>query len=222
MMDVQYKKASVFILGAVLLLLLIISKCTSDKYKEESVRYKKNVEALKDTIRYKNNAIGTITASKKAFEVTAKELKKQVWIKDEKINKLTKDFEKLQSVIKTTTAVSIPEINVAYKDSVPFIFERKAQVKNDWYSLNVKSDHKGITLSNLNLENTSYHILGQKRDGLFKKPYWEAEVTNTNPYFKTTNIEIQVIQEKQPFYNKWWFRVTEIGLAAFAGAKAAK
>ena len=216
-METQYKKGVIFIFGVVVILLLLISKCTTDKYKEKSERLERNVKALNDTIRYKENKIGTITASKKAIETTVKELKKEVWVKDDKINKLTKDFNKLQSVSKITTAVNVPEIKVNYKDTIQYIFERKDNFLDKYYSFNYTSNQKGLIISDLNLENVSYIVIGKKRDGIFKKSYWESEVTNTNPYFKTIDVQIQVIQEKTPFYNKLWFRLAEMGLAGAAG-----
>lgn len=221
-MDAQYKKGVIFVFGAILGILLLISKCTSDKYREKSARLEQNVKALNDSIRYKNNKIGTVTASKKAIEATVKELKNEVWVKDERINKLTKDFNKLQSVTKIKTVVTIPEIKANYKDTIPYIFERKSNVLDKWYSFNYNSNQKGLTIYDFKLHNETFIVIGQKRDGIFKKPYWEADVTNTNPYFKTTDIQIQVIQEKTPFYNKFWFRMVEIGLAGAAGAAISK
>lgn len=221
-MELQYKKSLIFIVSIVLLVLLVISKCTTDKYKEKSARLEKNIEALNDTIKYSKNRLGTITASKKALEVTVGELKKQVWVKDEVIVKLTKDYKDLKSVAKIETTVKVPEIKLDYETPIPFEFERFLKVDKEHYSFNIKSNNIGLTLSDLNLENTSYIVIGEKRDGLFKKPYYVTEVTNTNPYFLTKNVEVQIIQEKKPFYNKLWFRMVEIGVAGFAGYKAGK
>jgi hypothetical protein len=205
----------------ILILIICFGACNFSNLKKDKNRLENNITALQDSVKYKNNAIGTITASKKALEVTEKELKEQTWIKDAKLAALQKEFNKIINSTKITSTVEVPEIKVPYKDTIPCVFERQQAVRDSWYSFDAKSTQKGFTIENLTIPNEQYIITGMKRDGLFKPLYLTVDVANTNPYIKTNDIKSQVVQVKQPFYNKVWFKVAIFAAGVAAGAAAA-
>lgn len=221
-MDNTIKKQAGYILAFVLGTILLLGQCNRSKILIENKKLKSNINALQDTIKYKENKIGGITASKKALLVSEKELRKEVYFKDERIAKLTKDFITLKSIVKVEQEVKIIEVPIMYKDTIPFKFEKVFNIKEKWYSIEGMSNQKGITISNLNLPNEQFLIIGEKREGIFKSKYLSIDVINTNPNFKTTNITTQVIQVKEPFYNKGWFRTIEVIGAFTLGAWSLK
>lgn len=221
-MEATIKKQAGYILAVVLGFILLLGQCNRSKLTSENKRLKSNVQALQDTIKYKENKIGGITASKKALEVTEKELRKQVYVKDERIAKLTKEFTTLKSVVKIEQEVKLVEVPIRYTDTIPCIFERKFNLREKWYSIDGVSNQKGITISNLTLPNEQFVIVGEKRDGIFKPKYLSVDVVNTNPNFHTVNITTQVIKVETPFYNKGWFRIAEMVGAFGLGAYLAK
>lgn len=216
-MTFEYKKQFGYILAAIMAVFLITGKCSRDKLERENGRMSKNVKAIQDTITYKNNKIGTITASKKAFEVTVKELRKQNWVKDEKLVTLTKEFNKLQSAIKITQEVEIKEIPIVYRDSVPCDFKRQDSISTKNYRFDYLSTQKGVLISNLSIPNEQYIITGYKSKGFFsKESELTVDVTNSNEVVKTKNIETQVITIPKPFYNRGWFTIS-VNVGCFIG-----
>ncbi|AHK11393.1 hypothetical protein F132_47 [Flavobacterium sp. phage 1/32] len=221
-MEKTFKNRIGIILGVVLLFILLMGQCTAFKLKSENKRLQSNIEALNDSVKYTKNKIGTITASKKAIEATEKELKNQVWLKDEKLKKLTEEFSQLKSATKIKTIVTIEKIPVPYPDTIPCIFDKKINVKEKWYNFKVTSTQKGLTIDSLMIPNEQYIITGMKSDGFFKPKYLNISVTNTNPFIKTIDVQTQVIKIETPFYNKGWFRVLEAVTFFGAGAYIAK
>lgn len=199
-------------LGIILAIILLVGQCNYDRLNRDNDRLKNNIEALKDSVRFKKNMIGTLTAEKKVLEVTEHELKNQVFVKDEKLSKLQKEFEKVKSSVKVVTNLEIKEIPVIFKDTIQCVFEKKDSVRTEFYNFDVRLTNKDFTLKNVNIPNTQYTIIGQKKDGLFKPVYMSIEVTNTNKFLVTKDLTAQLVEVKQPFYNKFWFK-TAIFLA---------
>lgn len=221
-MESNLKKQIWYGLGFILILLLFVGQCTQSKYKDENKRLKSNVEALQESVKYTKNKLGTLTASKKAIEASEKELKKQVWLKDEKLKKLTEEFNQVKSATKIKTIVTIEKIPVPYPDTIPCVFDKKINVKEKWYNFSLTSTQKGISIDSLQIPNEQYVITGMKRDGFLKPKYLQVSVTNTNPFIKTIDVQTQVIRIEQPFYNKGWFRVLEAVTAFGFGVYIAK
>lgn len=217
MITFEYKKQFGYLLAIAMFILWVTGKCSLDKSREDNKVMSQNVKALKDTITYKNNKIGTITASKIAFEVSAKELKKQNWIKDEKLVTLAKEFSKLQSATKIKQEVEIVEIPIIYRDSIPCNFERKDSISTKKYRFDYLSNQRGVTISNLSIPNDQYVLTGYKGGGFFSgNGVLTVDVTNTNEAIKTRNIETQVITIPKPFYNKGWFTIS-VNVGCFVG-----
>lgn len=216
------KNKTGYVLAVVLGVLLFMAQCSRSKEIGENNRLKSNIEALQDTIKYKENKIGGITASKRALEVTEKDLRKQVYVKDERIAKLSKDFDELKSVVKIDQEVKVVGVPIWYADSIPCIFEKKFAIAEKWYNIDGVSTQKGIKINSFSLPNEQFIIIGEKKEGIFKPNYLSVDVVNTNPNFKTKDVTTQVIKIDTPFYNKGWFRVAEI-IGSFAlGASLAR
>lgn len=221
-MEAFLKKYFKYVLVVLFVFLLFFVQCSRNNALSENKRLKSNIEALNDKVSYQENKIGGITASKKALEVTEKELRKQIFVKDERIAKLTKDFKELKSVVNIEQEIKLVEVPIYYKDTIPFVFERKFNLREKWYSIDGLSNQKGVFIDKIEFPNEQFVIVGKKSEGLFKPNYLTVDVVNTNPNFKTINITTQVIQVETPFYNKGWFRASEIVGAFVLGAYIAK
>ena len=59
-------------------------------------------------------------------------------------------------------------------------------------------------------------VVGWKRQGLFKNPIATAEITNSNKYFKQTNIKPFIIVYKKKWHEKWYVTIPSAFILGYA------
>ena len=128
---------------------------------------------------------------------------------------LSKKFHKVETLTKVVTETKIDTVNIVYKDSVQYNFERTGTIKNKEYSLSYKSNEKGLKLTNFVIPDTVTMISGTKRKWLFGKETATFDIVHSNKLVKTT--ELKHIEKKQPkrFYETTIFK---LGIGFIAGA----
>ena len=121
---------------------------------------------------------------------------------------------KSQTRIETTTIIQ--EKLIPYHDTVEVYFDtvdKRYWVKtpapiryqDSFNLLSGKFTKDGFKLDTLETKNEFRVSIFDKKNGFFKKPTPVVEIKSNNPNTKTTNIKNVTIEQKKPFYTKWWF-----------------
>ena len=196
----------------VILLALFINQYNGRKL--EKSNYKSNELALRDSVKYHKNKYGKEVASKLALQLSLNELKD--YSKENKqLKEAIKKFKKPITVIKTEQVVKIDTI-VKFKDSIKYVFRKDIFVNDKHYQFNVKVDNLGFKISEMKLFNRQDIVVGWKRQGLFKNPIATAEITNSNKYFKQTNIKPFIIVYKKKWHEKWYVTIPSAFILGYA------
>lgn len=185
----------------VLLVLLFASMQTCSFHKSHA---DSNLEAITDTVKHFKNRLGTQTASINTLQLDKKQLQDLILDKDAELAILTKEFSKVNTITKYKTVTHIDTIRIAYKDTVPCVFDRTGEVKDTWYSFSYKSNQKGIQVDSLTIPNTTTAITGFKRDWIFGKQTIVTDITNSNPLIRVTEMKSVEIVVPVPWYEKWY------------------
>ena len=172
------------------------------KQNNEIQRQKDNVKALQDSTTYFKNKQGEIVATKLVLQLTKKELK-EVKKSNSNLAIALKNFKRPITIIETNQEVRIDTVLVPYRDTIPFIFNRFEKKVDKYYSLNITSNQRGNTISNLTLTpNKQTIIVGDKRNNIFKDAELRVDITNSNKYFNQKNIKPIVIVYKKSWFEK--------------------
>lgn len=173
----------------IVLSVLLLKQCNVSAHLEKT--YKNNIETSLDSIQFYKNAIGLEVAEKKAYKGTAKDL--ELFLKDEKqkskqLQTALNKYKKLASVTKIETITEIKEVPVPFEVKVPLDFSRTFLKENEFYSIAGEVNQNGINFKSLSIPNTQTLVVGKKDIGFFKTEF-RAEVTNSNPYVKTSSLD---------------------------------
>lgn len=183
--------------------LLIVSFNLYTSKKLDNNRYKENINALNDSVKYHKNSKNEIVASKLALQLTTKELKEQVKGSSEdnqRLKEAIKKYKKVIATIQTTQSVKIDTIYQKFTDTIKEVFSKDIVVSDTWYRFNQNITNKGFKITNFEMFNKQDVVIGWKQQGLFKKPLATVEITNSNPYFRQEEIKPIII-----VYNRKWY-----------------
>ncbi len=190
----------------IIIALVLVAFNTYKGRKADNSRYKSNLIALNDSIKYHKNKFGKEVASKKALQLTVNELKDHTK-ENKELKEALKKFKKPITVIQTEQVVRIDTIYQKFKDSVKCVFSKDIFVNNKDYQFNFKVNQTGFKLSNLSIFNKQNIVAGWKSQGLFKNPIATVEITNSNKYFKQTKIKPIIIVYKKKWHEKWYITI---------------
>jgi hypothetical protein len=189
----EYVKQNWFLLFTVLVLLSIIIT----KQKNEKV-LSGNPDVLNvktESYKLKNGQV--VNTSKTV-----------VYNKAPEKTELTKQFSKVKTIIKIVERVRIDTVRLVYKDSIPCQFERTGSLVNSDYSLDYKSNQKGISITDFELQkDTTNIVFGEKRKWIFGKTTNTIDMTHTNKLIEVQSINHYEIVPKQKFYKNPFFLV---------------
>lgn len=133
------------------------------QFDKERAQSTDNIEALKGEIVTFKNAIGQTVAEKKALQVSSdqiKELSNSVdWIKSE-VSKM-----QVNIAAKVEQKTQVKEVEIRYKEPLPFAFQKPFNSITDNYSLFGESSNLGIKIDSLNLQNDLIFSVGKKKRG---------------------------------------------------------
>ena len=106
---------------ALILGFLVREKINDIKYKSRVESNLTTTSAQVSTYELKNKQL---VSSQKTIEVSNRELKRQIWVKDDSLKLLVKQFKKVKAAIKIEQVVKIDSIPIPYEVPVPFDFTR--------------------------------------------------------------------------------------------------
>lgn len=198
----MYKKVTIILIFLVLLG-IIFHLYTSKQ--DISNRAKDNLIALNDSIKYHKNKFNQEVASKRSLQLTLSELKD--YSKENiELKEAIKKFKKPITIIQTKQVVKIDTI-VKFKDTIKYVFSKDISVDDRYYQFDIKINQIGLKIDNFTISNNQTIVVGWKSQGWFKNPIATAEITNTNPYFKQTEIKPIIIVYNKKWHEKWFITI---------------
>ena len=200
----NYLKTNWILLIILLVLVSVLySKCENEKILSS------NLDTLKvkvNTYKLKDGQVVTTSKTTTYDKVPEK-------------TELTKQFQKVKTVIKIVETVRIDTVNVVYHDTIPCNFERTGTVLNKDYSLDYKSTQKGLSISNLNVPDSLEIVSGTKRKWFLGKQVNTIDITHSNKHVETNNIQHFEIKAKKKIYETDLFKA---GVGFILGALMSK
>jgi hypothetical protein len=120
---------------------------------------------------------------------------------------LTKQFAKVNTIIKVVEKVRIDTVNIVYHDTITMPFERKGTVLTDDYSLDYKSTHKGLSIANLTVNDSLEIVTGTKRKWFLGREVNTIDVAHSNKHIESTGLQHIEIKRKKKFYETTLFQI---------------
>lgn len=212
MEHISYK--NMLILGLFIALVLSINQCSSNKQLIASQK-----AGFIATTGYYKNKLGTITATKEVLELEKKNLKELLYVKDTLLNALRKEFTTVKSIVQAENTLTIDSITTPFETKIGYDFERKGKHTDKWLQYDYDLNEKGFTIADFTMLNKQTIITGFKRNWLLGKQTYTTDITNSNPYLKTVEVQtVQVVIPKR-FYDTRFFN---IGVGFIGGILVAK
>ena len=89
------------------------------------------------------------------------------------------------------------------------IIPKRFSLAEKWYSINGSINKTGLLIDTLSFNNKLSLTIGNKSQGIFKKPKPIVLVEYSNPYVSTTSMQNIVIKNELKFYDKksFWFGI---------------
>jgi len=207
MQYISYKNVLIF--GLIIGLLLSVNQCTNNKKIAAC-----QAIVFTDTTNHYKNELGTITATKKVLELEKNKLKDLLYSKDETLNELRKDFSKVKTITQTETNVVIDSVIVPFETKTACDFTRNGKQFDKWLQFDYSLSQSSFEISNFTMLNKQTTITGFKRKWFLGKQTYTTDVTNSNPYVKTIDVQtVQVVVPKR-FYDT---RLFNIGIGVIGG-----
>lgn len=192
----------------VIFILLCFSLYQCNRIIEINAMAEANTKAFTDSVSYYKNSLGSYTATISTLQLEKKAFNEALLNKDAKIKKLAKDFAAVKSVVSTKNNLTIDTIAVHLEKPITvnnsLRFERNGKIVTPWYSLGYKITNDSLTIAPFRAQTETTIITGSKRKWLLGKQTIVTEITNTNPYITTTNIQAAEVIIHEPWYRKWY------------------
>ena len=189
---IKYLKNNWLLLLILLLLTcLLFVKCENEKVLNS------NIKAMGSKIDYYKLKNGQLVNSAKTI----------IYQKVPEQSLLTKEFKKVNNIIKVIEKIQIDTVKVFYRDSIPCDFDIKGNIVDKDYSVDYSSSNKGLSLYNLKVVDTIEIVTGVKRKWLLGKKTNTIDISHSNKLMTTDDIKHFEIVEKKKFYDTTLFKV---------------
>jgi len=191
----------VLLVGCLLLISALFSKCQNEELQLA------NVEALNKEAKVYRLKNGQLVTSVENLNFTNSQLKNSILMKDKKVKELVNKFSNVKSVTKYVTNTKFDTIKLVYQDSVPCNFERIDSVLQEWYHIAYKSNQKGVTFTELSIPDSIIVASGEKRKWFWGKRTSVTDITHSNPFVETEQIQHVEVQEIAKWFDSTIFKI---------------
>jgi len=152
-------------------------------------RCQKDAITKQDTPQYK-----TVTTKKEAIQSAS--------IPDT----IVKKFTEIKTVTRYVDRIHIDTIHIKYKDTITCVFERSGAINEKEYSLTYQSNQNGLNLYNMRIEDSLLIVTGSKRKWVLGKETNTIDVSHTNKYISSDQIQHIEVVPKKKFYDTTLFK----------------
>lgn len=208
---------SVLMLAVIIMASNLFSQCENNK---TALATNNALTSQLLTYKLKN---GQLATSQKVAFLEKETLQKNIIDKDAELKEMANKFSKVLTVQKVKAKISIPKSEMKFEqpitskeiDSTGVLkFERKGAYFNKWYEFGYVVTQDSLTIEPFNTWTEIKRVDGFKRPWLFGKKTYHSDITFTNPYINTE--QVQTYQVAIPI--KWYeSRLASVGLGLVAG-----
>lgn len=185
---------------------------------------------ISDISEYKTEAttyktkLGLEISTNKALALeTQSQMKSMLAANNDTIKQWLKKFKEIKSGVVIKEETIIREVPVPFDKVIPCDFKPfKVNKITDHFKFYTTVSNTGFVIDSLKIPNTATVVIGERKDGLFKKKKLVVDVNNSNPYIVTTNISGNVYDPEKKWYQRTWFKVTSGAVGGFVVYKAGK
>ena len=118
----------------------------------------------------------------------------------------TKKWKSILAAAKVKQEVKIDTVRIPFSVPIDFSFSRSFEKSTDYYFIKGLATNLGINIEQFKTFNTQSIVFGRKKLSMFKTEI-RAEITNSNPFIRTTSLDSWLYIETQ----KRW------GISVFGG-----
>jgi len=159
-------------------------------------------------INDKYNETLTIVDEKEQALIVTRESLNDYINKNEDLKKEVKKFKKISSITKSSTKTVIDTIKVAFLDTVRVdsngYFTKDIKIDSTYYKMDFRIDNVSFNLNHLEIPNDQTIIIGDKKIknimGISKGTEYTIDITNSNPYVQTLNMQNFTIKDEKKWY----------------------
>jgi len=174
----EFIKQNWYWIGIIIVLIsALFSRCNNDSITKH------------DTPEYK-----TVTTKKEAIQSAS--------IPDT----IVKKFTEIKTVTRYVDRIKIDTITIRYKDTVPCVFERSGSINEKEYSLTYQSNQNGLNMYNMRIEDSLLIVTGTKRKWFLGKETNTIDISHTNKYISSDQVQHIEVVPKKAFYDTTLFK----------------
>lgn len=168
-----------------------------------------DIKALKDYEReakYYKDENGKVIAYNNTLEVSLEALETERADLIQRIEDLK--MRKPEIIVVTNTVTEVDSIRIPFETKLPCDSFDVAFLHQDsiWIKIQGRVDNNGIYIDDVQMENEILWVLGEKKNGFFRRNEPVVSIDMSNPYVKVTTIEPLIIKQKPAFYDRLWFK----------------
>lgn len=119
---------------------------------------------------------------------------------------IVKKFTEIKTVTRYVDRIKIDTITIRYKDTIPCVFERSGAINEKEYSLTYQSNQNGLQLYNMRIEDSLLIVTGTKRKWFLGKETNTIDISHTNKYISSDQVQHIEVVPKKPFYDSTLFK----------------
>ncbi len=119
---------------------------------------------------------------------------------------IVKKFTEIKTVTRYVDRIRIDTITIKYKDTIPCVFERSGAINEKEYSLTYQSNQNGLQLHNMRIEDSLLIVTGTKRKWFLGKETNTIDISHTNKYISSNQIQYIEVVPKKKFYDTSLFK----------------
>ena len=206
----KYKRYSLIVLLLVVMLLLVCSNYNSraelSDFKKQMLKFELSEQKYLETID--ENGIRIV------------EQEQIILSQEDAINNNLLEIDRLKKIKSQVVINTITQIDSVF---VPFLVDslsndtissnnyiiipKRFALSREWYNISGKIQKTGLLIDTLSFNNELSLTIGNKSQGLFKKPKPIVLVEYSNPYVKTQSMQNIIIKNELKFYDKksFWY-----------------
>ena len=206
-------------LAIALLVLFLIGQCKRVGELNSDIA---KLETYKDTVKFYKSKSGRLIAYNDALVVDRRALEK---VKDSLMEEIKDlNIKKPDVIVRWRTRVEIDTQYVPFDVEIPCEKDFMANFKfeDKWLSFDGDVSRSGVRMNNISLDNDLTFVVGEKKNGLFKRNEYVVALKSGNPYFKTESIQSYVIKPKPKFHDRLWFKASLFVLGVGTGIAISK
>jgi hypothetical protein len=119
---------------------------------------------------------------------------------------IVKKFTEIKTVTRYVDRIKIDTIEIHYKDSTPCVFSRSGEVKTKEYVFTYNSNQNGFKIDNMQLRDSFLIVTGTKRKWFLGKETNTIDISHTNKYISTYQVQHIEVVPKKKFYDTTLFK----------------